>query len=51
MTPLVITSLKDGHTHTRTHHGQDQFLKTRRAPAAGWHGPDLKITFFQFVAG
>ena len=47
ITPLVITSLRGGHTDTQTYihtlRGQDQFLETRRAPACGWHAPGLKF--------
>ena len=34
ITPLVINSLRGGHTDTRC--GQNQCPETRRAPACGW---------------
>ena len=47
ITPLVISSLGDGHTDTHTHihtlRGQDQYLETRRMPAFGRHAPGLKM--------
>ena len=49
--PLVITSLKGGHTdkHINTFCGQDQFLETRHALAAGRHEPGLKSLHFSLI--
>ena len=46
ITPLVINSLRDGHTQTNTHidiHGQSNFKKPGARRPAGWHAPGLKI--------
>ena len=44
--PLVINSLRGGHTdtdtHTYTRRRQDQFLETRPASACVRHAPGLK---------
>ena len=52
ITPLVITSLGDGHTDTHAHthkhtlRGQDQSIETRRAPACGQHAPGLIMIIY-----
>ena len=50
ITPLVITSLGGGHTHTHTLRGQDQSKETRRAPATGQRAPGLKAIVLQKYA-
>ena len=40
-TSLLLASVRT-HTHKHTYHGQDQFLETRHALAAGQHMPGLK---------